>query len=46
MITHQRFMTVVIKQKADVYQALQTFLARNETGGVSSGLVNVALRTG
>ena len=45
-IPHQRFMTVAIKQKADVYQALQTFLARNEAGGVSSGLVNVALRTG
>jgi hypothetical protein len=39
-------MTVVIKQKADVYQALQTFLARNEAGGVSPGMVNVALRTG
>src|SRR5918995_1826005 len=46
MITHQRFMTVIIKQKADVYQALQTFLARNEAGGFSSGLIDVALRMG
>jgi sporulation protein YhbH len=46
MITHQRLMTVVIKQKADVYQTLQTFLARNETGGVNSGLGDVALRAG
>jgi uncharacterized protein len=46
-ITHQRFMTVAIKQKADVYRALQTFLARKEAGGTGSPeRGNAALRTG
>jgi sporulation protein YhbH len=45
--THQRFMTVAIKQKADVYRALQTFLARREAGGTGSPeRGNAALRTG
>ena len=35
-ISHARFMTVAITQKADVYQALQTFLTRKEAGGVSN----------
>jgi hypothetical protein len=39
-------MTVAIKQKADVYQALQTFLARKEPGGISPELGNAAMRTG
>ena len=29
-ITHPRFVTTAIKQKEDVYQALQTFLGRRE----------------
>jgi sporulation protein YhbH len=45
-IMHQRFVTVTIKQKADVYRALQTFLAGNEAGGVSPGPGNAALHTG
>jgi uncharacterized protein len=46
-ITHQRFMTVAIKQKADVYQALQTFLGRQEARGASSPMLgNAALHTG
>jgi uncharacterized protein len=45
-IAHQRFMTVAIKQKEDVYQALQTFLARKEPGGTSPELGNAAMRTG
>src|SRR5919106_213410 len=32
-IAHPRFNTVAIKQKADVYQALQTFLGRREGAG-------------
>jgi hypothetical protein len=46
MIAHQRFMTVAIKQKADVYQALQTFLARKEAGEISPEVGNAAAYTG
>ena len=35
-IAHPRFNTVAIKQKADVYQALQTFLGRHEGAGSHS----------
>jgi sporulation protein YhbH len=35
-IAHPRFITVVIQQKADVYQALQTFLAPKTAAGGSS----------
>jgi hypothetical protein len=45
-MVHQRFMTVAIKQKADVYQALQTFLARKEPGGISPELGNAATHMG
>jgi sporulation protein YhbH len=45
-ITHQRFMTVVIRQKADVYRALQTFLSPSGAGGVNHASGNAALRTG
>jgi uncharacterized protein len=45
-IAHPRFIAVAIKQKADVYRALQTFLARREAGGISPELGNTALRTG
>jgi uncharacterized protein len=34
-ITHPRFITVIIKRKEDVYQALQTFLARPEGAGTT-----------
>src|SRR5919106_6283058 len=33
-ITHPRFVTVAIKQKEDVYQALQTFLGKHEGANV------------
>ena len=46
MIAHQRFMTVAIKQKADVYQALQTFLVRKEAGEISPEVGNAAAYTG
>jgi hypothetical protein len=39
-------MTVAIKQKADVYQALQTFLARKEAGEISPEVGNAAAYTG
>jgi sporulation protein YhbH len=45
-ITHPRFLTVAIKQKEDVYQALQTFLARKDGVGGTPELGNAALRTG
>jgi uncharacterized protein len=45
-IAHPRFITVAIKQKEDVYQALQTFLVRKEGVGIRSELGNAALRTG
>ncbi|HSF31886.1 MAG TPA: DUF444 family protein, partial [Candidatus Tectomicrobia bacterium] len=45
-IAHPRFITAAIKQKEDVYQALQTFLVRKEAVGMSPELGNAALRTG
>jgi uncharacterized protein len=43
-IAHPRFITVAIKQKADVYQALQTFLARKDgLGGGAPEVGNAAL---
>jgi sporulation protein YhbH len=45
-MAHPRFITVAIKQKEDVYQALQTFLARKEDVEMSLRLGNAALRTG
>jgi uncharacterized sporulation protein YeaH/YhbH (DUF444 family) len=45
-IAHPRFITVAIKQKADVYQALQAFLARKDGLGISADLGNAALHTG
>jgi hypothetical protein len=45
-IAHQRFITVAIKQKEDVYRALQTFLVRKERVGMTPELGNAAWRTG
>jgi uncharacterized sporulation protein YeaH/YhbH (DUF444 family) len=45
-IAHQRFITVTIKRKEDVYQALQTFLARKEGVGSTPELGNAALQAG
>jgi len=45
-IAHQRFITVAIKQKEDVYRALQTFLVRKEGVGMTPELGNAAWRTG
>jgi sporulation protein YhbH len=45
-IAHPRFITATIKQKGDVYQALQTFLARKDAIGGTPELGNAALRTG
>jgi uncharacterized protein len=43
-IAHPRFITVSIRQKADVYQALQTFLARKDgLGGGTPEMGNAAL---
>ncbi len=44
-IVHPRFVTVAIKQKEDVYQALQAFLARKEASMGNSGLGSAAWRT-
>jgi uncharacterized protein len=45
-IVHPHFITATIKQKRDVYQALQTFLARKDAIGGTPELGNAALRTG
>jgi len=35
-IEHPRFVTVAIKQKEDVYQALQTFLTKRDGAGAAA----------
>jgi hypothetical protein len=45
-VAHRRFITIAIKQKADVYQALQAFLMRKAGVGMTPELGNAALRTG
>jgi uncharacterized protein len=45
-IVHPRFITVAIKQKEDVYQALQMFLARKEGVGMIPELGDAALGAG
>ncbi len=45
-VAHQRFITVTIKRKEDVYQALQTFLARKDGVGSTPELGNAAVRAG
>jgi uncharacterized sporulation protein YeaH/YhbH (DUF444 family) len=44
-IVHPRFVTVAIKQKEDVYQALQAFLGKKEGGGVTSELSTIVSRS-
>lgn len=44
-IAHPRLVTVVIKQKEDVYQALQNFLGKREGGGVTAELDNTGSRS-
>jgi sporulation protein YhbH len=45
-IAHQRFMTVTIKRKDDVYLALQTFLMGKDGMGLSPHTADAALRVG
>ena len=45
-IAQPRFITVIIKRKEDVYQALQTFLARKEGVGSTPELGNAAFQVG
>ncbi|MGH8064462.1 MAG: hypothetical protein ACRERE_04340 [Candidatus Entotheonellia bacterium] len=43
-VAHQRFITAIIKQKEDVYQALQTFLVKKEGVGTIPELGNAAFQ--
>jgi sporulation protein YhbH len=45
-IAQPRFMTVTIKRREDVYQALQTFLVRKEGAGTAPDLGNAAFQVG
>ena len=45
-VAHQRFITAIIKRKEDVYQALQTFLAKKEGMESAPELGNAAFQVG
>jgi hypothetical protein len=45
-LAHQRFITVAIHHKEDVYRALQTFLVRKEGAGSTPELGKAALQAG
>jgi uncharacterized protein len=45
-VAHQRFITAIIKRKEDVYQALQTFLAKKEGIENAPELGNAAFQVG
>ncbi len=43
-VAHQRFITAIIKQKEDVYQALQTFLVKKEGAEVPPNWATLPFR--